>query len=335
MGIANELERSLVGNKEVTRHNFDVDIPVSDMVNYYMPAFESCVKEGKALGVMCSYNRVNGTPMCANKKFLTDILRRKWKFDGYVTTDCWAVNDIFGGHLYLADATASAAAAVEAGTDLECGSSFDQSIVQAVTSNLLDQAKVDQALQNLVRVQMRLGLWDNKANQRYFDQTQYGLGQIDTAENRQLALDAALQSIVLLKNSVGVLPLKTGISLALLGPHVHCRGAFLSSYHGERCPSGNTDCIKSPFEAIRAANSGGTTSAAEGAKIADNRERVVIKPDSALHEVDAIVLLMGMDRSQEREDLDRAHCGLTGGQPDLLDAAAALGKPTVLVLLNG
>ena len=78
----------------ITRHNFDAEIPLPELVDYYMPGFKSCVQEGRALGIMCSYNAVNGVPMCGNRMLLTDVLRDQWGFDGYVTSDCGAINDI-------------------------------------------------------------------------------------------------------------------------------------------------------------------------------------------------------------------------------------------------
>ena len=92
--IANSLEHSTIDGKVITRHNFDAEIPLPELVDYYMPGFKSCVQEGRALGIMCSYNAVNGVPMCGNQHLLTDVLRDQWGFDGYVTSDCGAINDI-------------------------------------------------------------------------------------------------------------------------------------------------------------------------------------------------------------------------------------------------
>ena len=114
--LANSLE-SWEGH---TRHNFNAEVPLNDLADYYLPSFKACVMEGKSRGIMCSYNAVNGVPMCANPKYLNATLRNSWKFDGYVTSDCDAVGDVSGSHHYT-DPVNGSALSLKAGTDMDCG----------------------------------------------------------------------------------------------------------------------------------------------------------------------------------------------------------------------
>ena len=213
--VANSLESW----NNATRHNFDAVVSQADLQNYYLPAFRGCVMEGGAQGVMCSYNAINGVPACANDWLLQTTLREGWRFEGYVTSDCGAIRDEClpepDGHGYL-DCVNATAASITAGTDVDCGGVYGDNVVAAVGGGALAEEAVDAAFARLATIQMRLGLFDDKAAQPYFA---LGIDDIDTEEHRQLAREAALQSIVLLKNEGGVLPLAPGGKLAVVGPH--------------------------------------------------------------------------------------------------------------------
>jgi hypothetical protein len=139
---------------------------------------------------------------------------------------------------------------------------------------------------------------------------------------------------VLLKNDDSILPLKKGSKIALVGPHTNGREVFMSNYHGARCPSGKFECIKSPLEAISTVNTGGSTSGVDGVDVASVRNNISAAVASA-KAADAVVLLVGIDGSQEGEEHDRYNCTLPGLQPDLVKAITALKKPTVMVLIHG
>jgi len=337
--IANSLEHSTIDGKVITRHNFDAEISLPELTDYYMPGFKACVQEGRGLGIMCSYNAVNGVPMCANQKLLTDVLRGQWGFDGYVTSDCGAIADIYKNHQWPPNpadppnAVVAAAAGLKAGCDTDCGGVYGSSVVEAVNRSILSEATVDASLQRLTKIQMRVGLFAPKTDQIYFDASKYGIEQIDTPAHQALAMEAALQSIVLLKNEKSTLPLKAGSKIALVGPHVDGRQVFLSNYHGARCTDGYA-CIPSPTEAVTAANSGGTTTSTKGVDIASSANNISAAV-AAAEAADVVVLLVGIDGSQEGEEHDRSNCTLPGLQSELVEAVTRVGKPTVMVLING
>lgn len=329
-----------------TRHNFDANVSMADLAEYYLPPFRACVMEGKSHGIMCSYNAVNGAPSCANDWLLKQTLRESWKFDGFVTSDCGAIRDECAaepdGHGYAPTCANASALSIKAGTDVDCGGVYAPGIPAAVAAGVLTEAEVDASFARLTSIQMKLGLFDDdKGAQPYFN---LGAEAIDTPEHRQLALEAARQSIVLLKNDEGTLPLAAGGgSVALIGPHFNATDLFLSNYHGSRCvdaatgPGDGKDfgCIPSLLAAVTKANKGGKTTHAQGCSVAGTTGNDVAGAVKVAAAADAIVLAMGIDQSQEREGLDRTVTTLPGEQAELVAQVAALGKPTVLLLLSG
>jgi beta-glucosidase-like glycosyl hydrolase len=315
-----------------TRHNFDANISKADLANYYLPAFRACVMEGKSLGIMCSYNSVNGKPSCANDWLLETTLRETWGFEGYVTSDCGAIEDIYTQHNYTTDGINATAQSIAAGTDVDCGGVYSKFLSEAVQKRLLTHDQVDRSFSRLVDIQMRLGLFDkNKEAQPYFN---YGYDDIDTAAHQTLALEAAQQSIVLLKNDNGVLPLKAGRTVAVIGPHTYSTEAFLSNYHGSRCPGGGFSCIPTALAAITSANVGGTTVGSLGCNVNSKHDNITAAVTTA-SSADSIVLMVGIDGSQENEGKDRINTTLPGLQTKLVNEIIALQKPTVLVLVSG
>ena len=267
------LANSLENWEGHTRHNFDAKVPLNDLADYYLPAFKGCVMEGGSRGVMCSYNSVNGVPMCANTKYLNDTLRNSWRFDGYVTSDCDAVGDIYGSHHYT-DPVNGTALALRAGTDMDCGDwgahAYLKELPLALASGAVKQEDLDRALLRLTTLQMELGLFDAKAPQKYFA---LGIDVVNSDEHKRHAMEAAQQSIVLLKNKGGLLPLPRGKKVAVIGPHSDGNEVFLSNYHGSRCLNAtggiggkgdNFDCIVSPLQALTKQNSGGSVTEAKG-----------------------------------------------------------------------
>ena len=141
---------------EPDRHHFDARVSARDLRETYLPAFEACVKEGGAASVMGAYNRTNGEPCCGSPTLLERILRQEWGFDGYVVSDCWAINDLFGGHGVVETPAEAAALAVNAGCDLECGCAY-AALTDAVAQGLIDVATLDRSLVRLFTARMRLG----------------------------------------------------------------------------------------------------------------------------------------------------------------------------------
>ena len=218
---------------EPLRHGFNVNASPHDLEDTYLPAFRATVTEAHAQSVMCAYNSIDGAPACANAMLLRDHLRNAWKFDGYVVSDCAAVADVFSGHHYAPDMAHAAVAAVMAGTDLECGYGQGQafpSLVDAVKQGLIKESEIDNALRRLFRARFKLGMFDPPSSFAY---GQIPVSEVNSAEHRKLSLQAARESIVLLKNQDHILPLKSGIrSIAVVGPTAELIQSLQGNYNG-------------------------------------------------------------------------------------------------------
>ncbi len=250
---------------EPLRHGFDAVASSHDIEDTYLPAFRDAVVDGKVRVVMCVYNAVNGIPGCASDFLLADTLRRDWRFSGFVTGDCNAVDDIQSGHKYVKTKPEAAAAAIKAGTDNDClasfgpqsgGASESQKYLDAVKQGLLPESFVDTAVKRMMRTRFELGLFDPAATVKA---AQVPDSALDSAEHRQLALKLARESMVLLKND-GVLPLaKAPKSIAVVGPLADSSRVLLGNYNGT--PSRSTtalDGIKAQFPGAKVVFEPGT-----------------------------------------------------------------------------
>lgn len=148
-----------------------------------------------ALRIAAADNKVNGVPTCASQPLLTSLLRGKWGFDGYVTSDCDAIGDIheFRSHWFAPTPEHAVAMGLNAGCDLDCGSTYREHATGAVDANLLRVAAIERSLHRLIKTHMRLGLYAPKEQQAYFNRAAYGISQVDHPAHRALAYDAALQ----------------------------------------------------------------------------------------------------------------------------------------------
>ncbi len=218
---------------ETTRHRANVDVSAHDLEDTYLPAFRAAVTEAHAQSIMCAYNAIDGAPACANTMLLGDHLRNDWHFDGYVVSDCAAVADINTGHHFAPDMAHAAAAAVKAGTDLECGFAQGQAfpaLVDAVHQNLITEAELDNSLRRLFRARMKLGMFDPPDS--------YAYGRIPMTEDnspahRALSLQAARESMVLLKNENHTLPLSASTRrIAVVGPTAELVQSLQGNYNG-------------------------------------------------------------------------------------------------------
>src|SRR5262249_36082697 len=181
---------------EPDRHHFDASTDQRDLYDTYLPAFEALIKEAGAFSVMCAYNRYLGEPCCSHSLLLEKLLRAEWKFPGYVVSDCGAIDDIYRGHKVAPDAAAASAMAVKAGTDLECGTSY-RALSDAVKKGLIKESELDVSLRRLFTARFKLGMFDPPDMVPY---ARIPIEQNDTMEHRRLSLEAARESIVLLKN---------------------------------------------------------------------------------------------------------------------------------------
>ena len=214
---------------EHARHHFDAVASEEDMRRTYLPAFKACVQEGKAESVMGAYNRTNGEPCCASPTLLEKILRQEWGFQGYVVSDCGAVSDIYRGHQVAADAAEASALAVRNGCDLECGSAYS-ALGEAVQRGLVSEAEIDRAVRRLFRARFRLGMFDPPERVPY---ASIPLNVVNSTAHRSLALEAARQSLVLLKNEDTLLPLAKDLQrIAVIGPNADNPSLMLGNYNG-------------------------------------------------------------------------------------------------------
>lgn len=214
---------------EADRHHFDARVDERDLRETYLPAFEACMKEAKAFSVMGAYNRTNGEPCCASPTLLEKILRQEWGFEGYVVSDCWAIIDIYKYHKVVETPAEAAALAVNAGCDLNCGSTFS-ALREAVDEGLIGEATIDRAVKRLFTARFRLGMFD-PPEQVPYAQIPYTVN--DSAAHHALALRSARESIVLLKNEGDLLPLsKNRDSIAIIGPNADNLLALVGNYNG-------------------------------------------------------------------------------------------------------
>ncbi len=215
---------------EPTRHSDNFNPTPYDLWDTYLPAFKELVTKANVAGVMCAYNAINTQPCCANDLLMNDILRNQWKFTGYVTSDCWAIDDFFRYHKTHKDATASAVDALIHGTDVECGRTVYTTLVDAVKNGLVKESQIDVSLKRLFTIRYRLGMFDPPSMVKYA-QTPETVLESDT--HKALALKMAQQSIVLLKNENNTLPLsKTLKKIVVLGPNADNKIAVLGNYNG-------------------------------------------------------------------------------------------------------
>jgi beta-glucosidase len=264
---------------EPTRHTADVTVSKHDELDTYLPAFRAAVTEGKADSVMCAYNSINGEPACANQFLLQDQLRGKWKFDGYVVSDCGAVRDIYEGHHYKPSQAQASAISLQRGMDNECVDFLAKvtndhdyrPYLDAVKEGYLKESEIDIALTRLFTARMKLGMFDPPDMVPY---TKIREDELNSPAHRELALKLANESMVLLKND-GTLPLKTsGIKIALIGPLASQTRFLLGNYTGIPLHTVSIlDGMKSEF-------AGDTIDYVEGTQFLSNQASPV--PDSLL-----------------------------------------------------
>ena len=236
LAIATPKHFAVHSGPESDRHRFDVRPTPYDLEDTYLPAFRATVTEAHADSLMCAYNAIDGAPACANTMLLEDTLRKAWGFDGFVTSDCGAIDDFFEsyGHGYSKTGEEASAKAVLAGTDTNCGDTY-KTLVKAVHDKLLLASAIDKAVTRLFTARFDLGLFDGGT---------YGAGvgkygsiayrENDSAEHRALALQAARESMVLLKND-GTLPLSASKlkTIAVIGPNAASLTALEGNYNAQ------------------------------------------------------------------------------------------------------
>jgi beta-glucosidase len=226
--IATPKHYAVHSGPESDRHHFDARPPVRDLYETYLPAFEASIVEAGAWSIMGAYNRVNGEPACSSNLLLGELLRNKWGFRGYVVSDCGAIGDIHAHHKIAKNAAESSARAVKAGCDLSCGGEYD-SLRQAVDWRLITEEEISTSTIRLMEARFRLGMFDPPGRNPYDSIPE---SANDTPEHGELAREVAQESMVLLKNGNGTLPLGKPKSIAVIGPFADDVSVLVGNYNG-------------------------------------------------------------------------------------------------------
>ena len=326
---------------EKGRHSFNSVVSKKDLAETYFPAFERCVKEAGVEGVMGGYNRLNGEAACGSHHLITEILREKWGFDGYYVSDCGAIKDFHMHHGLTDTSQESAALALKSGCDLNCGAVYLH-VMSAYNQGLVSEDDIDRAVTHLMMTRMRLGMFDQHTE---FDEIPYEVN--DCAEHHSLALKAAEESMVLLKND-GILPLdKTKLkTVAVIGPNSDSEEILKGNYNGTATEKYTL------LEGIRAVLGKDTRIfCSEGAHLyRDNVENLAEADDRIKEAVsmamrsDVVFLCLGLNGTLEGEEgdannsyagADKVDLNLPESQIRLLKAVCETGTPVILLLSTG
>ena len=306
------------------------------MEETYLPAFKALVKEAKVEGVMGAYNRVNGEPACASEKLMEKL--REWGFDGYFVSDCWAIRDFHTTHKITDTAPQSAAMALKAGCDVNCGNTYLH-ILAALEEGLITKEDIRTACIHALRTRIRLGQLDDNE----FDDLPFDIIACDS--NKALSLEAAEKSMVLLHND-GILPLDRDkiSSIAVIGPNADSRAALLGNYNGT--PDRSVTFLEGIQDAFD-----GRVYYAEGCQLFRDRTQGLALPGdryaeavAACEAADVTVVCVGLDATLEGEEGDTGNEFASGDKPDLrlpevqrvlLQKLKNTGKPIIIVLAAG
>ncbi|MFI3279465.1 MAG: glycoside hydrolase family 3 N-terminal domain-containing protein [Rikenellaceae bacterium] len=215
---------------EKYRHQFNAEASVRDLNETYLPAFKALVQEANVRSVMGAYNRTNGEVCCASPTLLVDILKQRWGFEGYLTTDCWALKDFYDGHNVCKTAEEAAAMAVNHGMNLNCGSVYGAALYNAINMGLVSEEQIDELLFPLMLTRFELGLFDDEASVPF---SHIDVDVVDSQKHLDLAYEAAVKSIVLLENKNNILPLSDDLNyIYLTGPNANNADALIGNYFG-------------------------------------------------------------------------------------------------------
>jgi beta-glucosidase len=316
---------------EALRHEFNAVVNDYDLYNTYLPAFKTLV-EGGVAGVMCAYNRTNGEVCCASPSLLTTILRQEWGFDGYIVTDCWALQDMITHHKVVGTAAEAAAQAIKTSVNINCGVVY-RNIPEAFVNGLITEAEIDSALAGGLKILFRLGWFDSVDNTPWKD---LGNKNVATGKNKALARKTAASSMVLLKNN-GVLPLKKDLrNIYVTGPNAAAMEPLWSNYNGlsgdlVTVLEGITGKV-SPHTAISYNPGCGLTG------------DTLFRGTWLIGDSEAVVAVMGLNSLLEGEagdawlseyGGDRNEIGLPENQVKYIRRLAKEGKPLIVVVMAG
>lgn len=325
---------------EELRHEFDATVSPKDLQETYLPAFEACVKEGEVEAVMGAYNRTNGEPCCGSPTLIEQILRTDWRFEGHFVSDCWAIADFHNHHRITNTPEESAALALKAGCDVNCGVTYLY-LLKALEQGMVTEEEITQAAERLFTTRFLLGC---------FDKTEYDAISYETVECKEhlmLAEQMTAESMVLLKND-GILPLQkeTLKTIGVIGPNANSRAALIGNYHGTASRyitvlEGIQDLVGDSVRVLYSKGCDLSKDRLEG--LAKRQDRISEAQIVAEHS-DVVVLCLGLDETLEGEEGDTGNGYASGDKADLqlpqvqrelLEAVVQTGKPVVLVMLSG
>jgi beta-glucosidase len=320
---------------EKFRHEFNAVVSKKDLFETYLPAYKALVDAGVA-GIMGAYNRLNGIPCCANKWLLTDVTRESWNFEGYITTDGWAVRDFHAGHGITKNEVESSALAVKSGCNMIINGSTDD-LMKAVRQGYLSENEVDKALYRLFMLRFKLGMFDPPETDPY---KKLGEDVINCKKHKLLAKEAAVKSIVLLKNKGNILPLDKTISrICVVGPHAGNIDVLLGNY------SGLSSRMVTVLEGIVGKVSKNTSvNFFQGCLLAQQNLNSESWVEGYIDSADVVIAVMGLSPLLEGEYGDAIgskHCGdreditLPRNQIEFITYIAQMGKPIILLISGG
>ena len=311
------------------RTEFDAIITIQDLSEYYLPSFKSCARDANVHAIMCSYNAVNGVPSCANEYLLRTILREHWGWNQtgqWVTSDCDAVDTIYSGHHYTDSPQMAAADAMNAGTDLDCGTTYPDYLGLAASEGLYANATLNKAIFLLYSSLVKAGYFDSPGDRPF---NQLGWSTISPAD-QALANQVATEGMVLLKNRADTLPLALdGQKLALIGPLANVTTEYQGNYYG------TPEYIRTLTWGAK--HNGYKTVYSEGTDINGTSTAGFAAAVSmaAQADVDVIVYAGGIDTVVEAEAMDRYSIDWPGVQLDLIGELAQLDKPLIVLQFGG
>jgi beta-glucosidase len=331
---------------EPLRHRFNVDPSQRDLYETYLPQFEMAVRDARVGGVMGAYNSLFGTPACASPFLLTDILRGQWGFRGYIVSDCGAINDISANHHFTRTPEAGAAAALKAGCDICCGSDYN-TLLKALEEGLVTASNLDTALSYALKTRFKLGLFDPPGDVPF---SRIPISANDSPAHQALALKAAEESIVLLKNN-GVLPLRRDRikRIAVVGANADSEPVLLGNYNGQPShPITILDGIQQaagPGIEVTYTAGGPLVVRTDGQNRPDRK--MLDDAIAAAKAADVVIYVGGISPELEGEEFggkdlypgfdkgDRTRIELPAVQQHLLESLKTTGRPVIFVNCSG